>query len=670
MKFFKLLTPLKLGNIEISNRIVMPAMNATMAVNGIASDRFLNFYAERARGGAGMIIVGGTNVSKLAKGMPSQISIEDDSFIPHLQKITDAVHGARDDAKITCQLYHAGAYSMKMVLGETPIAPSAIMSNFTKDMPREMTMDDIKHEQQAFADAIVRAEKAGFDAVEILAGTGYLMTEFLSPRTNKRTDKYGGNLENRLRFPLETLELMKSTSANIPMGIRISGDDFLPGSNTYKEKAVIAKEISKFVDWINVTGGWHETKTPQITMDVPEGCYTYLAENVKKNVSVPVFASNRINNVVLAEQIVMSGKADAVCIGRGLIADPYLPMKAQKGEIQDIMACVGCNQGCMDGAMKMKPLACLRNARAGFEAKTELNPADQKKKVMIIGSGPAGLETARVAAMRGHEVHLFEKNDQIGGLLNVIWKPPGRNEFKRIIDNYNYWILKHGINVHLDQEVTVDIIKEFNADKVIVATGTTPIKPDIPGIDRDNVFFANDVFTGDAPVGRNNVIIGGGATGIELAIYLAKYGQMSLEAFDFLTQYHALEPDVALGMIHNGRNKVTVLEQLPRLGSALGKTTKWVLLDRCDALGVNKITNAKVTEIGENYVNYSDAQENEHVINDVDYVFYSTGVKSNNTLFKAVKGLGNIDVDVIGDAKKPLTLLDGISKGYKVGNSI
>ena len=648
----------------------MPAMNATMAVNGIASDRFLNFYAERARGGAGMIIVGGTNVSKLAKGMPSQISIEDDSFIPHLQKITDAVHGARDDAKITCQLYHAGAYSMKMVLGETPIAPSAIMSNFTKDMPREMTMDDIKHEQQAFADAIVRAEKAGFDAVEILAGTGYLMTEFLSPRTNKRTDKYGGNLENRLRFPLETLELMKSTSANIPMGIRISGDDFLPGSNTYKEKAVIAKEISKFVDWINVTGGWHETKTPQITMDVPEGCYTYLAENVKKNVSVPVFASNRINNVVLAEQIVMSGKADAVCIGRGLIADPYLPMKAQKGEIQDIMACVGCNQGCMDGAMKMKPLACLRNARAGFEAKTELNPADQKKKVMIIGSGPAGLESARVAAMRGHEVHLFEKNDQIGGLLNVIWKPPGRNEFKRIIDNYNYWILKHGINVHLDQEVTVDIIKEFNADKVIVATGTTPIKPDIPGIDRDNVFFANDVFTGDAPVGRNNVIIGGGATGIELAIYLAKYGQMSLEAFDFLTQYHALEPDVALGMIHNGRNKVTVLEQLPRLGSALGKTTKWVLLDRCDALGVNKITNAKVTEIGENYVNYSDAQENEHVINDVDYVFYSTGVKSNNTLFKAVKGLGNIDVDVIGDAKKPLTILDGISKGYKVGNSI
>jgi len=670
LKFFKLLTPLKLGNIEISNRIVMPAMNATMAKNGIASDRFLNFYAERARGGAGMIIVGGTNVSKYAKGMPTQISIEDDSFIPHLQKITDAVHGARDDAKITCQLYHAGAYSMKAIIGETPIAPSAVMSNFSKSVPREMTLDDIKHEQQAFADAIIRAEKAGFDAVEVLSGTGYLMSEFLSPVTNKRTDKYGGSLENRLRFPLETFELMKSTSANLPMGIRISGDDFVPGSNTYKEKAIIAKEISQFVDWINVTGGWHETKTPQITMDVPEGCYTYLAENVKKNVSIPVFASNRINNVALAEQIVMSGKADAVCIGRGLIADPYLPLKAQKGEIQDIMACVGCNQGCMDGAMKMKPLACLRNARAGFEAKTEVKPVEQKKKVMIIGSGPAGLETARVAAMRGHEVHIFEKNDQLGGLLNVIWKPPGRNEFKRIIDNYNYWILKHGINVHLGQEATLDTVKEFNADKVIVATGTTPIKPDILGIDRDNVFFANDVFTGDAPVGRNNVIIGGGATGIELAIYIAKYGQLSLEAFDFLTHYHAIETDVALGMIHNGRNKVTVLELMPRLGSALGKTTKWVLLDRCDALGVTKLANAKVTEIGDDYVNYSDAEDNEHVVENVDYVYYATGVKSNNTLFKAIKELGSIDVDVIGDAKKTETILDGISRGYKVGNSI
>ena len=670
MKFFKLFTPLKIKDMEISNRIVMPAMNLSMANNGITTQKIVDFYVERAKGGAGLIIAGSAYIDLYGKLIPAQMGIDNDSFIPGLLNLTESVHNARDDVKICCQLYHGGAYSMPQVIGKTPIAPSEVFSNFTRTTPRKMTIEDIKTEQQAFADATVRAKKAGFDAVEICANAGYLMTQFVSPVTNKRTDKYGGDLENRLRFPLETLELIKSKSNDFTIGYRISGDDFVPGSNTYKEKAVIAKELSKLVDWINVTGGWHETKVPQITMDVPPGCYTYLAENVKKHVSVPVFASNRINRAELAEQILMAGKADAICFGRGLIADPYLPVKAQKGELRDIMNCVACNQGCFDTGFQMKSLTCLRNARAGNEAKTELQPLEKKKKIMVVGSGPAGLEVARVAAIRGHEVHIFEKDDKIGGLLNIIWIPPGRNEFKRMIDNYNYWIQKYGINVHLDQETTIHTVKELNPDVVFVATGSIPIKPPIPGIDRKNVFWANDVFTGDAPIGRNNVIIGGGATGVELAIYLAKYGQLSLEAFDFLTQYHALEPDVALGMIHNGRNNVTVLEQLPRLGSALGKSTKWILLDKVDALGVKKLTNVKVTEIGEDYVNYSDAEGNEHVIDDVDYVYYATGVVPNDSLFKDIKDLGNIQVEKIGDARKPQTVLDAVARAYKLGNSI
>ena len=648
----------------------MAAMNLSMANNGVTTQKITDFYVERAKGGAGLIIVGGAYVDLYGKGIPTQMGIDDDSFIPGLQNLTESVHKARDDVKICCQFYHAGAYSMPQVIGKTPIAPSAVYSNFSRTTPREMTIEDIKTEQQAFADATVRAKKAGFDAVEICANAGYLMTQFLSPVTNKRTDKYGGDLENRLRFPLETLELMKSISDDFIIGYRISGDDFVPGSNTYKEKAFIAEEIGKYVDYINVTGGWHETKVPQITMDVPPGCYTYLAENVKKHVSVPVFASNRINNAELAEQVLMAGKADAICFGRGLIADPYLPIKAQKGELRDIMNCVACNQGCFDTGFEMKSITCLRNARAGNEAKTELKPLEKKKKVMVVGSGPAGLEVARVAAMRGHEVHIFEKDDNIGGLLNIIWIPPGRNEFKRMIDNYNYWIQKYGINVHLQQEATIETVKELNPDVVFVATGSIPIKPPISGIDRKNVFWANDVFTGDAPVGRNNVVIGGGATGVELAIFLAKYGQLSLEAFDFLTQYNALEPDVALSMIHKGRNKVTILELLPRLGSALGKTTKWVLLDKADYLGVKKLTNAKVTEIGESYVNYSDAEGNEHVIDEVDYVYYATGVIPNDSLFKDIKALGNIQVEKIGDVRKPQTVLDAISRAYKLGNSI
>jgi len=647
----------------------MPALNLNMASEGFITQKLIDFYVERAKGGAGMLIVGGCYVDLYGKGVPMMIGIDSDEFLPKLTELTKVVHDARDDVKICAQMYHGGAYTMPLVIGKTPIAPSAVYSKFSRTTPREMTLEDIKTEQQAFVDAGLRAKKAGFDAVEVCANAGYLMTQFLSPKTNKRTDKYGGDLENRLRFPIETLELMKSKLDDTPLGYRISGDDFVPNSNTYKEKGIIAEELSKFLDYINVTGGWHETKVPQTTMDVPEGCYSYLAENVKNHVSIPVFSSNRINTAELAEKILMAGKADAVCMGRTLIADPYLPEKARNGELNDIMNCIGCNQGCFDAIFNMQAVGCLRNARAGKEAKTELKPSETKKNVMIIGAGPAGLELARVAAMRGHEVHLYEKDDKIGGLLNIIWIPPGRNEFKRMIENYTYWIQKHNINVHLQQEVTIDKVKDLNPDIAFVATGSTPIKPDITGIERDNVFWANDVFKGDAPVGKNNVIIGGGATGIELAIYMAKYGSLDIDSFNFLTLYKALEPEVALKMMQEGRNKVTVLEQLPKLGTALGKTTKWVLLDKCDYLGVKMYTSVKVTEIGKDYVSYIDATDTEQQINNVDYVYYATGVRPNDSLFKEIKSL-KMPVEKLGDAKKPQSVMEAISRGYNLGNRI
>jgi 2,4-dienoyl-CoA reductase (NADPH2) len=648
----------------------MPALNLNLANDGFITDQLIDFYTERAKGGAGMLIVGGCYVSLYGKGVPMMISVDDDKYIPKLTEFTKAIHEARENIKVVCQLYHSGAYTLPQIIGKQPIAPSAVYSNFSKTTPREMTLEDIKIEQQAFSDAAIRAKKAGFDAVEICANAGYLFSQFTSPKTNIRTDQYGGNFENRLRFPLETLKLMRSSIGDFPIGYRISGDDFVPGSNTYKEKALIAEKLGEHLDYFNVTGGWHETKTPQTTMDVPEGCYTYLAENIKKNVLIPVFSSNRINNPILAEQILMAEKADAICMGRTLIADPYLPLKAKKGELRDIMTCIGCNQGCFDAIFKLKPITCLRNARAGNEAITELKPLKEKKKIMIIGSGPGGLEAARVASMRGHEVHIFEKDDKIGGLLNIIWIPPGRNEFKRMIDNYSYWIQKYRIHLHLDQEVTIDSIKKFNPDVVLIATGSKPIKPSIPGIDRKNVYWANQVFSMDAPIGKNNVIIGGGATGIELAIYIAKFGSLGLEAFDFLTFYKALETDTALKMLHSGRNKVSVLEQLPKLGSALGKTTKWVLLDKCDALGVKFHTGARVKEIGQNYVSYLDAKDNEQIINDVDIVYYATGVESNNDLFKKVKELGSVEVEKIGDARKPETVLEAIHRAYRIANKI
>ena len=669
MKFFKLFEPLKISNITLSNRIVMPAMHLGLANDGFITKKLTNFYVERAKGGAGLLVVGGCYVDIYAKGLPSMIAVDDDKYLPKLTEFTKTVHDARENVKICCQLYHGGAYAFPQIIGRQPIAPSAVYSKFSKTTPKEMTLEDIKREQQAFIDATIRAKKAGFDAVEICANAGYLMDQFISPKTNKRNDQYGGSLENRLRFPIETIKLMRSSVPDFVIGYRISGDDFVPGSNTYKEKAIIAEELGKYLDYFNVTGGWHETKIPQLTMDVPEGCYTYLAENIKKHVSIPIFSSNRINTPELAEQVLMAGKADAICIGRGLIADPYLPMKASKGELRDIMNCIGCNQGCFDNVFRMMPVTCLRNARAGNEARTELKPLKEKKKVMVIGSGPGGLEAARVAAIRGHEVHIFEKEDKIGGLLNIIWVPPGRNEFKRMIENYTYWIQKHGIRMHLQQEVSIEKVKEFNPDVVFIATGSKPTRPPIKGIERKNVYWANDVFSGDAPVGKNNVIIGGGATGIELAIFLTKYGALSREAFDFLTFYKALETEIALEMLHEGRNQVTVLEMLPKLGSALGKTTKWVLLDKCDALGIKLITGVNIQEIGDDYVNYLDAADKEQVINNVDYIYYATGVEPNDSLSKEIKLL-NIKVEKIGDARKPQTVMEAVARGYKIGNAI
>ncbi|MHA1762431.1 MAG: oxidoreductase [Promethearchaeota archaeon] len=670
MKFFELFSPIKIKNMEISNRIVMPAMHLNLANDGFITKKLIDFYVERAKGGAGLIIIGGCYVDIYGKGLPSMIAVDDDKYIPKLTEFTQEVRKAREDVKICCQLYHGGAYSFPQIIGRTPIAPSAVYSKFSKTTPKEMTLEDIKREQQAFADAALRAKKAGFDAVEICANAGYLMDQFLSLKTNKRTDKYGGELENRLRFPIETIELIRAKVDDFIIGYRISGDDFVPNSNTYKEKAVIAKHLGEYLDYFNVTGGWHETKTPQLTMDVPPGCYTYLAENIKKNVSIPIFSSNRINTPELAEEVLQAGKADAICMGRPLIADPYLPIKAKNGDLQAIMNCVACNQGCFDNVFRMMPISCLRNARAGKEARTKLKPIKEKKKVMVIGSGPSGLEAARIAATRGHEVHVFEKDDKIGGLLNIILKPQGRYEFQKMIDNYNYWIQKLGIQLHLETEVTLETVKQFNPDFIVYAAGALPVKPPIKGIDKPHVFWANDVLNGDAPVGKNSVIIGGGATGIELAIYLAKYGSLSEQAFSFLTFYKALEIDVALKMMHRGRNKVTVLEQLPKLGSALGRTTKWVLLDKCDALGVKMLTNVKVTEIGNNFVNYIDAQGTEQQINDVDCVYYATGVKPKEELLKKIKSLGKYSIKKVGDARNPQTVMEAVDTGYKVGNSI
>jgi len=658
--------------MELKNRIVMPAMQLGYVKEGFVNERLIDFYFERALGGTGLILIGGCPVSKLGAGIPSMIGIDNDKFVPGLTEFTNKVHEATNNVKIGAQLYHGGRYVYPWIIGEPPISASAVYSKLSKTTPRALAIDEIKEVYEQFADAAVRAKDSDFDCVEVCTSAGYLVAQFLSPVTNKREDRYGGDFESRLNFPLELIETIRGKIGNLTLGFRISGDDFIPGSLTYKDQRQVAKAYEKAgLDFINVTGGWHETKIPQITSDVPPGAYSYLAANVKNVVSIPVFSSNRINTPELAEEILMADKADCICMGRTLISDAHLPNKAKRGELRDIRYCVACNQGCLDNVFIGSPVECLRNAQAGKERKNRLKEIDKVKKVMIIGAGPAGLEAARVARLRGHSVELYDKENKIGGLIYSVYTPPGRKSFQRLIDYYDYQIEKLGINVHLGVNVTEEIIKQVNPDVILFAMGARPIKPDIPGIDNENIFLATDILQGNAPIGKNVIIIGGGSTGIEVAIYLAKYGAMKSDAVEFLTFYKCLEPQVALEMLYKGNKKVSILEMLPKLGAGIGKTTKWTLLDKCDKLGVKMIPNATISKIEKDRITYSLPGQEDLEIEDVDTYVIATGVKSNNELYNQVKSSGIYQsLFLIGDSKEPATILEAIHRAFRVANKI
>ncbi|HEA70497.1 MAG TPA: FAD-binding protein, partial [archaeon] len=467
MKFVKLFEPLKLRNTEIRNRIIMPAMALNFSPDRTVNDKTIDFYEERSKGGVGLIILGGCGVEDRGSG-PTMLSIADDKYIPGYTKFAERVH--KHGAKTIVQLYHAGAYSGMPGM----VSSSAVMSNLTRRVPEELSIEEIKIVQENHALAAERARKAGFDGVELLGSAGYLINQFLSPNTNKRTDEYGGSLENRLRYPLELIKLVKDrVGKDITVGMRVAGDDFVPGSNTYKESAVFAKHYDDAgIDYINVTGGWHETRIPQLPMMVPPAAYVYLADNIKENLNAPVFSANRINDPILAERILRNEWADGICFGRGLIADPYLPNKAKENKLWDIKKCLACNQGCFDHIFTGRSVECLRNYQASREGKFDL---DQKTKtpmkVVIVGSGPGGLEAARVATILGHKVTILEKKEKIGGQVNAAFIPPGRNEMQEIIKYYKAQIKHRNIDLQLNTEASLEKINALEPDVVIFATG-------------------------------------------------------------------------------------------------------------------------------------------------------------------------------------------------------
>ncbi len=659
--FETLFSPIKINKTEIKNRIVYPSMGVWYSMDGKLNNRYVNYYVERAKGGAGIVTVGPVGIGEMGLGLAGP-SINSDEAIPSFAELAKAIQNY--GAKAWIQLFHGGAYVKPIqIMNQQPIAPTSIFSVFSGSQTKEMTLEDIKNVQEAFVRCAERAKQAGFDGVEIIASAGYLICQFLSPLRNQRTDEYGGSFENRIRFVREIIEQMRQRlGPDYPITIRIAGNDYVPGSNTDIETQEFAKVYEKAgVDAISVTGGWHESHVPQLTMEVPRGGFAYLAQIIKNTVSIPVIASNRIPEPAMAERLLRDGCADMVNLGRVLLADPYWPAKAEAGRPEQIIPCVACLQGCMDELFQLRPVKCMVNPRSGFEGERKINKSSVPKKVMVIGAGPAGLEAACRAAEAGHQVELYEKADHIGGQLRIAGTPPHKQELWELIRYYREMLKVHGVKVFLNTEVHLEMIKNNQPDYVIAAEGAEIIVPPIEGIDGDNVFSAWEVLKNNPQLGRKVAIIGGGSVGLETAHFIAEKGTISPETLYFLFKHDAQTPERLRELLFKGNKEVTVFELMPKAGKDVGKSTKWELLQSLAKLGVNIITSAKVLTIKDNTLTFE--KDGEIQTARFDNIIYATGSKAVRTLADKLATTG-IPFSVIGDSVRPAKIMDAIHEAY------
>jgi 2,4-dienoyl-CoA reductase (NADPH2) len=667
MEFPNLFAPIKINELELSNRIVMTAMHLGYTPEGEVTDRLIHFYVERAKGGTGLIVVGGCPIDEYG-GMSNMICLYDDRFLPGLKRLTDEVkaHGA----KIAAQLYQAGRYTHSaMIGGRKPFSASAVRSRLTGETPRALELEEIPSVQEKFAEAAVRARQAGFDAVEILGSAGYLISQFLSPVTNQREDHYGGSLENRMRFGLEVVaRVRKAVGPRYPVLMRLAGNDFMEGGNTNREARLFAVQLEKAgVDLFNITGGWHETRIPQLTMSVPRGAYVYLAQGIKSVVSVPVVASNRINDPRLAEEVIRKGQADLVTVARGLIADPAFGRKAREGTPQLISHCVACNQGCFDSIFDLRPVGCLVNPMAGKESEWRVEPAARPKKVLIVGGGAAGMKAACTAAERGHRVTLVERENRLGGQLLLNAAIPGREEMVTAATDLMRQLEASSVEVLLGREADHHFLNAFSPEVVVVATGAKPILPEIEGHLGKNVVQAWDVLAGKASVGNRVAIVGGNAVGLETALFLANQGTLSPDVLHFLVAHRAEAPETLFDLVNKGNKEIVVVEMLKRAGKDIGQSTRWTVMAELKRLGVNILTATKAVRVAPDGLAVETEGGSDFI--PADTIIMAVGSRPEKDLLSGLES-PDLEIHVIGDAKEPRKALDAIREGFLAGMKI
>ena len=649
--------PLDLGFTTLKNRMMMGSMHTGLEELG-AWDRVAAYYAERAKGGVGLIVTGGMAPNEEGGVMPGASGLHSQKDIAGHRIVTDAVHNA--DGKIVMQILHAGryAYSPKAV------APSAIKSPISPFVPTELDADGIEKQISDMVEAAKRAQEAGYDGVEVMGSEGYFINQFLVTHTNKRQDAWGGAYENRMRLPIEIVRRMRQVvGADFIIIYRLSMIDLIPNGSTWDEVVMLAKEIEKAGATIINTGiGWHEARIPTIATSVPRRAFTWITKKLMGEVSIPIITSNRINTPQVAEQVLADGCADMISMARPYLADADFVQKAFEGRSDEIAPCIACNQACLDHTFSLKLSSCLVNPRACAETELVITPTDRPKSIAVVGAGPAGLSAAITADQRGHKVTLFDAADEIGGQLNMAKQVPGKEEFWGLVDYYNRMIELSSIDLKLSTKVDQKMLDNF--DEVIVATGVVPRDPQIKGQDRPNVLSYIDVLRGKAKVGKRVAVIGAGGIGFDVSEYLSHEGESPTENVAlWRKEWGVGDPsEIAGGLAADGAKPEPSVREIhllqrkaQKLGKNLGKTTGWIHRASLKAKGVNFVSGVEYKEITD--VGLLIAKDGKEQLLEVDTIVLCAGQLPQNELADAIDGaylIGGADVAAELDAKRAI----------------
>ncbi len=576
-----LLAPLDLGFTTLKNRVLMGSMHTGLEEVEDGHERMAAYFGERAKGGVGLIVTGGIGPNTEGGTHPNTKKLVSDEDIAGHRQITDAVH--QHDGKICLQILHTGRYAYS----PDQVAPSAIKAPINPFTPRALTDAEVYKQIDDFVFTSLQAQKAGYDGVEIMGSEGYFLNQFIAARTNQRDDDWGGSYENRIRLPIEVVRRVReAVGKHFIIIFRLSMLDLVEGGSTAEEVIQLGQAVEKAGATIINTGiGWHEAQIPTIATKVPRAAFTWVTAHFRKSLSVPVITSNRINTPDVAEAVLARGDADMVSMARPFLADPEFVLKAQENRADEINTCIGCNQACLDHVFGGVMTSCLVNPRACHETQLNIIPTTAKKRVAVVGAGPAGLSAATTLATRGHEVSLFDSASEIGGQFNIAKQIPGKEEFSETLRYYGRQIELLGITLHLNQRVTAEQLNSGGFDEVVIATGIAPRTPDIPGIDHPKVMSYLDVIGAKKPVGKKVAIIGAGGIGFDVAEYLTHSGEASsLNIPAFMKEW-------GIDMTFGSRSGIEGVKAQPepsprevyllqrkssKVGSGLGKTTGWI----------------------------------------------------------------------------------------------